>query len=119
MSSEPVSKIKPRLLEIDHQGSIVNAKNYNTSPRQAMLRDHRQRLQGAVNSERSPPPPDLAGDSLPQHSGYDLEGFIRSLQQIPLILISDQNSLDEKLLGLSSGADDYLANPYHLKELLV
>ena len=37
--------------------------------------------------------------------------------QAGVIIISANNSLDDKLLGLDLGADDYLTKPFHLAEL--
>ena len=34
-----------------------------------------------------------------------------------VIIISAKNSLDDKITGLNSGADDYLTKPFHLSEL--
>lgn len=34
-----------------------------------------------------------------------------------VLIISAKNSLDDKITGLTSGADDYLAKPFHLSEL--
>ena len=34
-----------------------------------------------------------------------------------IIIISAKNSLDDKILGLDMGADDYLTKPFHLPEL--
>lgn len=34
-----------------------------------------------------------------------------------VLIISARNSLDDKLLGLNIGADDYLVKPFHLSEL--
>jgi DNA-binding response OmpR family regulator len=34
-----------------------------------------------------------------------------------VLIISAKNSIDDKVLGLKSGADDYLAKPFHLSEL--
>lgn len=35
-----------------------------------------------------------------------------------VIIISAKDSLDDKILGLSIGADDYLAKPFHIAELI-
>ena len=34
-----------------------------------------------------------------------------------VLIISAKNALDDKIAGLKSGADDYLAKPFHLSEL--
>ena len=34
-----------------------------------------------------------------------------------IIIISAKNSLDDKVLGLDLGADDYLTKPFHLSEI--
>ena len=34
-----------------------------------------------------------------------------------VLIVSAKNSLDDKVLGLKSGADDYLTKPFHLPEL--
>ncbi|MBK5722469.1 response regulator transcription factor [Dysgonomonas sp. Marseille-P4677] len=56
--------------------------------------------------------------SLPGGSGLDI---IRRLKKrnkdAGVIIISAKNSLDDKLIGLDIGADDYLTKPFHLPEL--
>ena len=38
--------------------------------------------------------------------------------QIPVIIITGMTALNEKIEGLDGGADDYLAKPFHIQELL-
>ena len=55
---------------------------------------------------------------LPDGSGLEL---LRELKQKNesdgVLIISAKNSLDDKLVGLGLGADDYLTKPFHLAEL--
>lgn len=56
--------------------------------------------------------------TLPGGSGLDI---LRDLKQInrsdSVLIISAKDSLDDKVLGLELGADDYLTKPFHLAEL--
>ena len=56
--------------------------------------------------------------SLPDGSGLTLLEKLKQLnKQEGVIIISAKDSLDDKLKGLSLGADDYLTKPFHLAEL--
>lgn len=56
--------------------------------------------------------------SLPDGNGFTiLEELKRLNKQDGIIIISAKDSLDDKLKGLVTGADDYLTKPFHLAEL--
>ena len=56
--------------------------------------------------------------TLPGGSGLDLLKELRSNDKAEgVLIVSARNSLEEKILGLKSGADDYLTKPFHLSEL--
>ena len=55
---------------------------------------------------------------LPDGSGLKLVEELRSnVSETGIIIISARNSLDDKILGLNIGADDYLTKPFDLSEL--
>ena len=56
---------------------------------------------------------------LPGIDGVDLCRRLRQDAQrsVPVIMLTARDSLDNKLEGFKSGADDYLAKPFSLKEL--
>lgn len=55
---------------------------------------------------------------LPGGSGLDILRHIKqSMPQTGVIIISAKDSLDDKVVGLRIGADDYLPKPFHLPEL--
>ena len=55
---------------------------------------------------------------LPGGSGLQVLQELKQAGKIAnVIIISAKDSLDDKVLGLSLGADDYLAKPFHLAEL--
>ncbi len=56
---------------------------------------------------------------LPDGSGLELLSAIKEAgKRENVIIISARDSLDDKVKGLESGADDYLAKPFHIVELL-
>jgi len=55
---------------------------------------------------------------LPDGSGLDLLNRLKELRKKEnVIIISAKDSLEDKVLGLELGADDYLPKPFHLAEL--
>lgn len=57
--------------------------------------------------------------NLPGFNGYDLCRFIKqNWPAVPVILLTALGSLDNKVVGFESGADDYLTKPFAFKELL-
>jgi DNA-binding response OmpR family regulator len=56
--------------------------------------------------------------NLPDGSGIDLLRLIKTKSsKTGVLIVSAKNSLDDKLLGLDLGADDYITKPFHLAEL--
>ncbi|MDQ1097951.1 MULTISPECIES: response regulator transcription factor [Chryseobacterium] len=56
---------------------------------------------------------------LPDGNGMDLLKELKKLdKKDPVIILSAKDSVDDKVSGLEIGADDYLAKPFHLAELL-
>jgi DNA-binding response OmpR family regulator len=56
--------------------------------------------------------------TLPDGEGLQLLRHLKKLNKADgVLIISARNSLDQKIEGLSLGADDYLIKPFHLSEL--
>jgi DNA-binding response OmpR family regulator len=56
--------------------------------------------------------------NLPGRSGFQVLRDIRARKaEIPVLILSAQASPDERVAGLNSGADDYMAKPFVLAEL--
>ncbi len=58
--------------------------------------------------------------NLPYVNGFTLCREARELQpQMPVLLLTALDSLDDKVTGFEAGADDYLPKPFEFKELLL
>ena len=55
---------------------------------------------------------------LPRMSGIDVCRRIRSLDDTPVIMISARREEIDTVVGLEVGADDYVAKPYRVRELV-
>ena len=55
--------------------------------------------------------------SLPGMDGLEICKEVRTKSDIPIIISSARSDLEDKIVGLELGADDYLPKPYEPKEL--
>ena len=55
---------------------------------------------------------------MPGLNGYETCQKIRQLTNVPILFLSARTSDSDKLMGFSSGGDDYLAKPFSYTELL-
>lgn len=56
--------------------------------------------------------------NLPEKDGLEVLSFLRSQEvETPVLIISARDQVEEKVKGLTLGADDYLAKPFQLSEL--
>ena len=56
--------------------------------------------------------------TLPNGNGLDLLKELKTMDKAEgVLIVSARNSLDDKITGLNTGADDYLAKPFNLPEL--
>jgi two-component system copper resistance phosphate regulon response regulator CusR len=58
--------------------------------------------------------------NLPLYNGFQLcQEFKKERPQMPIIFLTALDSLDDKIAGFESGADDYLVKPFEFQELLL
>jgi two-component system response regulator CiaR len=56
---------------------------------------------------------------LPEISGLDIVRTLRAAgSTVPILLLTARDSVDDRVIGLESGADDYLVKPFAMCELL-
>lgn len=57
--------------------------------------------------------------SLPDIDGYDLCNYIRKISDIPILFLSARGDEMDRVIGLATGADDYISKPFSIKEVLL
>ena len=56
---------------------------------------------------------------MPEKNGYEVLSMIRKKKiDIPVLLLSALNEVDDKVIGFDLGANDYLSKPFSTKELI-
>lgn len=56
--------------------------------------------------------------NLPNKDGLDILSFLRSANiETPVLILSARDQVDEKVKGLTLGADDYMTKPFQMVEL--
>lgn len=68
--------------------------------------------------ERAAPDLMLLDINMPGGDGLTLAGELRAKTSLPIIILSGKGSMVDKVVGLEVGADDYLAKPFEMRELL-
>ncbi|MEQ1779865.1 MAG: response regulator transcription factor [Hyphomonadaceae bacterium] len=56
--------------------------------------------------------------NMPGGDGLTLAGELRRSTEIPIIILSGKGAMIDRVVGLEVGADDYIAKPFELRELL-
>ncbi|HET9223914.1 MAG TPA: response regulator transcription factor [Roseiflexaceae bacterium] len=75
----------------------------------------------AIELLSAPPPPALVilDVLMPGCDGFEVCRHIRALPAyIPVLMLSARDEVTDKVLGLESGADDYLTKPFEPRELV-
>jgi two-component system, OmpR family, response regulator MprA len=55
---------------------------------------------------------------LPGGDGFSLRRRIREVSDVPILMLTARDDVEDRVRGLELGADDYLAKPFHLEELM-
>lgn len=56
--------------------------------------------------------------TLPDMDGLSIARLIRERSRVPIIMVTGKGDMIDRVVGLEVGADDYIAKPFHLREVL-
>lgn len=68
--------------------------------------------------ETAPPELVILDVMLPDGDGWGALRWIRERSQLPVMMLTGKGDTIDKIVGLEMGADDYLAKPFEMRELL-
>lgn len=113
---EPNSK--PHLLVVDDEPSFVDALTVGLEREGFRVTVAVDGVQALEKFHADPPDLVLLDVMLPRLSGIDVCRSIRSESAIPIIMVTARSEEVDAVVGLEMGADDYVAKPYRLRELV-
>jgi two-component system, OmpR family, phosphate regulon response regulator OmpR len=56
---------------------------------------------------------------MPGEDGFSLSKWVRANSPVPILILTARGDADDRIQGLTLGADDYLAKPFEPQELLL
>ncbi len=91
-------------LELEHEGYDVETAHDGRAGLEAALTDEYDLL--------------LVDVMLPELNGLEVLRRLRVKKGTPVILVTARDAVADKVMGLDAGANDYIAKPFHIEELL-
>nr|BFE81692.1 hypothetical protein GCM10020093_042930 [Planobispora longispora] len=77
-------------------------------------------LTGASPACASPPDAVVLDVSMPGLSGTEVCARLRARgSEVPVLMLSAMDEVDDRVAGLAAGADDYVVKPFDLRELVL
>lgn len=108
----------PRVLVVEDEPSFVEALSAGLR-REGFALDIARDGREALDRFRACEPDLVLLDvMLPRLSGLDVCREIRSISNVPILMVSAKGEEIDTVVGLEVGADDYVAKPYRFRELV-
>ncbi|MCA2004797.1 MAG: response regulator transcription factor [Ignavibacterium sp.] len=118
MSDE--NKINAKILLVEDEESLATGLEYNLSEEGYEVdwaKDGKQAIEKFNKAEYDLIILDIM---LPYQNGFEVAKVVREKDpQIPILMLTARTTIDDKVKGLETGADDYITKPFHLQELLL
>ena len=113
MSDEPQV-----VLVVDDEESFIDALTIGLTREGFVVHAARDGTEALELFDRYQPDIVLLDVMLPKLSGVDVCRVIRTKSQTPVIMVSAKTSEIDTVVGLEVGADDYIAKPFRLREVV-
>ena len=107
----------PHVLVIDDERSIVDVIRIGLRLQGFTVDGARTGLVGLEMAQRLRPDVVVLDVMLPELDGLSVCRRLRAVSDVPIIMLTARDEVDDRILGLDSGADDYLIKPFSVGEL--
>ena len=107
-----------RILLIDDEDDILEFIRYNLTKAGYEVYTARNGAEGLQQAAAHRPHLILLDMMMPVMDGWSVCKAIRAEAQTPIIMLTAKGDTDSKVMGLKTGADDYITKPFEMKEVL-
>lgn len=114
----PSGSATPTVLVVEDEESFVEALQVGLKREGFRVEVARDGMQALDIFDVIRPDLVLLDVMLPKMSGIDVCRQLRKRSQVPIIMVTAKSSEIDTVVGLEVGADDYIAKPYRLRELV-
>jgi two-component system response regulator MprA len=108
---------RPRVLVIDDEHSIIDIIRIGLQLQGFGVEGASTGLAGLEMAQRLRPDVIVLDVMLPELDGLAVCRRLRTMSDVPIIMLTARDEVDDRILGLDSGADDYLIKPFSVGEL--
>jgi len=91
-------------LELEHEGYVTSIEANGRTALERIIQGHYDLV--------------LLDLMLPGLDGVEICQRVREISSVPIIMLTARDSIEDKVQGLDTGADDYLTKPFAVDELL-
>src|SRR5690348_7993404 len=108
---------EPRILVVDDERSIVDVIRIGLGLQGYAVEGAFTGPAGLEMALRLNPDVVVLDIMLPELDGLSVCRRLRAVSDVPIILLTARDEVDDRILGLDSSADDYLVKPFSVGEL--
>ncbi len=113
-----MAEIAPRIVVIEDEEQIRRFVRHALEDEGCKIYEAATAKQGLIEAGTRKPDLVILDLGLPDRDGIDLIRDLRGWSDVPIIILSARSDEDDKINALDAGADDYLAKPFGVGELL-
>lgn len=113
-----MTRSEPRILVVEDEESFVEALRISLSREGFEVHVATDGVTAIERFHEVEPDLVLLDVMLPRASGIDVCRQIRATSSVPIIMVTAKVSEIDTVVGLEVGADDYVAKPYRIRELI-
>lgn len=112
-----INNINNRLLVIEDEKPLADILEYHFTKEGFEVKSAYNGADGIKAVSEYQPHLVLLDWMLPDLSGVEVCKILTEQYDIPIIMLTARGTVDDKVCGLASGADDYITKPFELREV--